>query len=324
MYSNELPLIEQEENAISSNKFMKRPRDIMVNFNFSNTEDNFNKDEKITTQENSIHSNKEDFILAFKNVFQVQEEEQEEDQVESEKTEVESNQEKDKILIKDSDKNQKNSDTKNTSNLSSEMEIILTENKKPLFETIYPEKVSLFPQSKLDLNEAYDLKGFVSKKRIRSTNPRKRLDYDDDTRKKITRKFFNKDLLHSLEKLFKKSKHYFTKFPQNFVGNVSKETHKNIVNMKLKEFFEIKDFYEADKLKNYFHNLKTVEMLKNENDWRSNIILNTKICDLFCDYLNSDLFKVDEINRHKKKNKSDVYIERYIYLSQHLMEFFSN
>ena len=65
-------------------------------------------------------------------------------------------------------------------------------------------------------------------------------------------------------------------------------------------------------------------MLKNENDWRSNIILNTKICDLFCDYLNSDLFKVDEINRHKKKNKSDVYIERYIYLSQHLMEFFSN
>ena len=52
-------------------------------------------------------------------------------------------------------------------------------------------------------------------------------------------------------------------------------------------------------------------------------ILDKKYCELFQEYINSKEFNVDEINR--LKNKFDkLYIENYIYLSKHFIEFFSN
>ena len=317
MYSNILGLMEQED--ISPDILNIRLRDIEENFQIFNSEDKFKGSEKFFDKENHVLSVENNFDHALKKVFQKREEKEEDEQ---------SKKEEENFILKEVNKNQnspslKNAETKNSSDLSSEMEIIQNENKASVFDIIYPEKILLFDPSKTKSIEGFDLDGFVSRKRIRSKTPRKRLDYDDDTRKKIKRKFFNKDLIDALKKLLKNSNYYFAKFPQRFVGNVTKETNKKLVNLSLKEFFEDKEYYEGEKLDNYYHNLKVLNSLKNEKNWKINIILNTRISDLFNEYINSDEFKVDEINRLKKKNKSNVYIERYIYLSKHLMEFFS-
>ena len=51
-------------------------------------------------------------------------------------------------------------------------------------------------------------------------------------------------------------------------------------------------------------------------------ILNKTYRNLYEEYINSDEFKIDEINRIKNKN-GDEYIKRYIFLARHLIEFFS-
>ena len=54
-----------------------------------------------------------------------------------------------------------------------------------------------------------------------------------------------------------------------------------------------------------------------------NMILNRKFCCLFEEYLNSEEFGIDEINRLKNtENKNDdYYIEKYVYLAKHFIEF---
>ena len=47
-------------------------------------------------------------------------------------------------------------------------------------------------------------------------------------------------------------------------------------------------------------------------------------CDLFDEYINSDEFKIDEINRLKTKNMNDWYINIFINLSNHFIEFFED
>ena len=51
-------------------------------------------------------------------------------------------------------------------------------------------------------------------------------------------------------------------------------------------------------------------------------ILNKSFRELFEEYINSDEFKIEEINRLKKKNGAE-YISKYIYLAKTLIEFFS-
>ena len=215
----------------------------------------------------------------------------------------------------------KNVESKIISTSPSEIEIVLKKYKKPLFNTIYPEKIFLFTPSKNDSIEGFDIEGLMSKKRVRVKQPRKRLDYDDDTRKKIKRNFFNYALIEALNKLLKKS-NYFEKFPQNFVGNVTKDANKKFLDLSLKEIIEYKDIYEHANLKKYKQNMLALNSLKEKNNFEINTILNMRLCDLFEEYLNSDKFKIDGINRLKKKKKSKAFIERYIYLSRHLIEFF--
>ena len=50
------------------------------------------------------------------------------------------------------------------------------------------------------------------------------------------------------------------------------------------------------------------------------MILNTSLKELYEAYINSDEFKVDEINRLKKKNMNDWYINRYIFLSKNFLK----
>ena len=45
--------------------------------------------------------------------------------------------------------------------------------------------------------------------------------------------------------------------------------------------------------------------------------------ELYEEYLNSDEFKIDEINRIKKFNIKEDYIRRYIVIAKALIKFFS-
>ena len=76
-------------------------------------------------------------------------------------------------------------------------------------------------------------------------------------------------------------------------------------------------------MKNYLHNLKVVqsEDINSNKDFET--ILNKTIGELYEEYVNSSEFKVNEINRLKRKNLKDDYINSYIYFSNHLVEFFS-
>ena len=73
---------------------------------------------------------------------------------------------------------------------------------------------------------------------------------------------------------------------------------------------------------NYSHNIKVLASLKNEKNIELEKLLNTKYVDLYDEYIKSDVFKINDINKLKKKNMSDSYIMRYIYFSKHFIEFY--
>ena len=196
------------------------------------------------------------------------------------------------------------------------------EKEKKIFNIEYKKKNSIFTQTEkvLQIND----KAFLKKKR--STIRRSRKENQDNIRKKIKRGFLNNALVKNLNETLKKigSKLFFQKFPQNLVGNVNKNSNKEIINMTLLEIFEKKELCNEKDLDNYYHNLKVVKNKEIQENEELKKILNKKYCELFEDYLNSKEFKIDEINRLKEKNMDDEYIERYIYLSKHFIEFFSD
>ena len=53
------------------------------------------------------------------------------------------------------------------------------------------------------------------------------------------------------------------------------------------------------------------------------MIMNKTICELYEEYINSDEFKINEINRLKNNKMQDEYITKYISLAKNLIEFFS-
>ena len=96
--------------------------------------------------------------------------------------------------------------------------------------------------------------------------------------------------------------------------------------MSLEEIFKKKELYNInDKtcLNNYYHNLEVIKSKEVQENSELKTILNKKYFELFEEYINSKEFKVDDINRLKKNKMNDFYIERYIYLAKHFIEFFS-
>ena len=53
------------------------------------------------------------------------------------------------------------------------------------------------------------------------------------------------------------------------------------------------------------------------------MIMNKTIRELYEEYINSDEFKINEINRLKNNKMQDEYITKYISLAKNLIEFFS-
>ena len=199
--------------------------------------------------------------------------------------------------------------------------------KKPLFEVVYPKKDLLFSNSEknsglISIEETEET--FLKRKRLPIRKPRK--DNQDNMRKKIKRGFFNTALINILNQKLESfgSSKYFEKFPQFFVSDVNQKRNKEIFSMTLSEILEKKALYENEQksgFENYFHNLKVVQSEDIKENEEFKIIFKKKICELYEEYLNSDEFKIGEINRLKEKNMTDDYIARYIYLANHLIEF---
>ena len=113
----------------------------------------------------------------------------------------------------------------------------------------------------------------------------------------------------------------FKKFKQHFVSDVSKKTNKELLNMTLEEIFRKRELYRENELTYYYHNLKLFESKEIQENDDLKYIFNLKYFELFEEYINSKEFRIDEINRLKKNKMEDLYIQRYIHLARHYIEF---
>ena len=167
---------------------------------------------------------------------------------------------------------------------------------------------------------------FIGIKRSKVKRPRK--ENQDNIRRKIKRAFFNKALIKKLNNKLKSSGSikYLEKFPQIFVCDVNKNKNKKIMDMTLKKIFETKELYaneDKEGLFKYELNLKVIHSEEIEKNEEFQKILNKKFSELYTEYINSDEFNIDEINRLKEKKMGDEYINRYKYLAKNLVEYFS-
>ena len=191
-----------------------------------------------------------------------------------------------------------------------------------IFDVIYPDKYSVF--TRIENNLSYLLKEEeMLCQRKRYNIRRKRRENNDNIRKKIKRGFFNKGLIHKLNMILKNQNinSYFEIFQQHFVGNVTKRTNNQLMNMTLEEIFEKKELYQESELKSYKHNFNLVKSIEIQENKELKNILNKKLYLIFEEYINSKEFLIDEINRLKNKKMDNEYIKRYIYLTKHFIEF---
>ena len=188
------------------------------------------------------------------------------------------------------------------------------------------EKSNLFSNIESNSILVKEGQGILKRKRFHEKRPRK--ENLDNIRRKIQRGFFNLALIKKLNEKLKSigSTKYFRKFPQHFVSDVNQLRNKVIFGMTLGEIFGKKELYlpeNKEGLNNYLNNLKVIKSEEVEENEVFNKILNKTIRELYEEYLNSEEFKVEEINRLKEKKMKDEYIERYISLARYLVAFFT-
>ena len=166
----------------------------------------------------------------------------------------------------------------------------------------------------------------IFKKRKRnpenSKTKTRRRENSDNIRKKIKRAFFNSFLIPKINTLLRNKDidSSFANFQNAFVINVNKKTNKELKDMTIKEIFEKKELYQESELKYYNNNLELVKTEEILEIKELKNILNKTYQEIFEEYLNSKEFKINEINRLKKKFEDD-YIKKYIYLAKHFIEF---
>ncbi len=150
----------------------------------------------------------------------------------------------------------------------------------------------------------------------------------DNIRKKIMRSFY-RNLRMILNTILKKSgcKNYFEFFPNKFASDINKKSINGILNKTLNDIFLDENLYESenkDGKEKYDHNSRVVKSEEIKNNAKIQNILNKTFSQLYEDYINSDKFNVDEINRLKKDEKiNNYYIERYIIVAKNLISFYS-
>ena len=194
-----------------------------------------------------------------------------------------------------------------------------------IFKVIYKERNSLFTNIEdKEIDSSTNDETFL--KRKKGFKKKRRFENQDNIRKKIKRGFLNKALIIKINNILNDNKIrlYLERFPQKLVCDITKKSNKSLLNMSLEHIFEIKELYDENDLNNYYHNLKVIKSKEVQENSELKDILNKTYSELFEEYINSKEFKVDEINRLKEKKMEKLYIERYIYLAKHLIEFFSD
>ena len=137
---------------------------------------------------------------------------------------------------------------------------------------------------------------------------------------KIKRSFF-RALRKKLNAILKKSgcKNYLDFFPNKYVSDINKERNNHFLNKSLKYVFANKD-----SLSKYEHNKNVVKSEEIKNNEKLQNILNKTFSQIYDDFINSDEFNVNEINRLKRSKKhDDNYIDRYEIIAKNLISFFS-
>ena len=208
--------------------------------------------------------------------------------------------------------------------------------KKPFFKVDNPKRNNIYSVIKNNSDSIKEDKEkiFLGRKR------KSRKDDLDNIRTKIKRGFINSYLLRKLTEIptMNGSINNLYRFPDHLVRDVNKELNKKLFKVTLLELFEKKELYifqrkkspkqkkddEKNKniMQNYAHNLEIVHSDNVKDNEEMKKILNKTIQELYEEYINSAQFKIVEINRLKKKNFNDNYIESYIYLAKHLIQFF--
>ena len=190
--------------------------------------------------------------------------------------------------------------------------------KKKIFLTVYPKKISLFTKPKIDID-------FSSEKADNELlGNKRRRNKEDDIRRMIGRRFFNDILLNLINSLLKESGSaiIFEKIQQDVVYDLVKKNNKKLLDLSLEQIFAKKELYRGKNMEKYYHNLKLINLMKSEEyfDIRQNTqidrILNMKYYELYQEYISSNEF-IEEINRLKnnKTKFDDSYVEKYIYYS---------
>lgn len=194
--------------------------------------------------------------------------------------------------------------------------------------------------NKTSENELYLMKFTTKKYYISETGRKKRIQKKrkyraDIIRKKIKSRFL-KALKYVVNRNLKKSgsKLLFDCLPQCFVGNMNKILNNKCLDMTYKEII-LYDF--SNKLSNYRHtskdndkfskNLKVLEYLEKNPDicQRSgfDIIQNLKYKNLLSNYFLSVEFE-ESLDRIKKENETEEYLQSYIYKAKYYIDFFTN
>lgn len=198
-----------------------------------------------------------------------------------------------------------------------------TKHKKKKFEVIYPAKNQ---QITTESEIKYDFT-----KKIRSKNKQPRFTNWDNIRRVIKRRFVNTYLKNKINMKLKKAGHetFIESFPQEFAANVTKEFNRSIINMTFGQILKTERFYSSKKLYQYKYNYKkNSEIVNSINEGRNSDLkelLNKKFSELFEEYLNSNEFKINEIQRlrNSKKPKDIIYIKKYEHLANNLIEYFA-
>ena len=150
----------------------------------------------------------------------------------------------------------------------------------------------------------------------------------DDIRKKIKSRFF-KSLKNCINKELDKKgiKLKFEYLPQNFISNISKEEIKLMLDKTLKEIINIYCIERNDeKSEKNLNLLKYLEVQKEKNNDKINKIykiFQTKIKDLFNEYIHSEEFEQSLVKLKEEGNYFD-YIKSYINEANNFINFFSN
>ena len=158
---------------------------------------------------------------------------------------------------------------------------------------------------------------------------RRRKENNDNIRIKIKRNFLNKYLKSRLNNILQMDgiKKYFDFFPNKFSRDISKGRNSMILDLTLREIFLDKKLYlfeDEEGNSKYEHNFNMIQSDEIKNNEKLQKILNKTIRELYAEYLDSDEFNIDEINRLKNvKKEDDYYIKKYKIISKSLINFFA-